>query len=321
MKIFSLFIIAILAVIAVVAVTAQYDFSLDHALDAIKYAKISYCPASDIQSWNCDACSLHANFQVYNVYTNSSIESQAYSGFDPTRNEVVVAFRGSYNIPNWINDLDAFKVPYPYCDGCEVHQGFWEEWQSYETPLINDVQTLLQQNPGASIGCYAHSLGAAVAIHAVATFNRLQLAPVINEYSFGTPRTGNAAWSEWVYLIARTSQGRTQRIVNARDPVPHLPLMDMGFLHTPHETWAKEGGTSPLVNCADGSGYEDPNCSDSIIVPDVMDHLNYLGMSTECNTDSATSTNKKALEISPDLKKKLYKAMREAKVHKMNKKK
>jgi hypothetical protein len=323
-KIFSLLTVAVLAIVALFAIGANatnYNFQLDIALRGIKYAKISYCHGSDIRSWTCPACPLHPNFKVFNVYNNASLESQAYSGYDSTNNEIVVAFRGSQNLINWITDFTFSWIDYPYCSGCQVHKGFWEEWQSYEVPIINDVRAMLAKYPGASIGCYSHSLGAAVNLHAVATFNRLQLAPVINEYSFGTPRTGNVQWSEWVALMARTSQGRTQRIVNKADPVPHLPLLSMGpWLHTPHETWAKEGGTSPLVDCNDYPGHEDPDCSDSIIIPNPEDHLHYLGFHTECEMTEG-STPKTKLNLTPEARAKLNKMFRKEHMNSLSKKK
>lgn len=329
-KILSLFVVAVLAIIAFCSlfvfgaaqenskqVGTNYNFQLPVALRALKYAKIAYCHGTAIKNWDCPACPLHPNFKLKNVYVNASLESQAYSGYDPTQNSIVVTFRGSQNLVNWWTDFTFTKVTYPYCNGCEVHKGFWEEWQSFEVPMIQDVRALLAQYPSASIGVYGHSLGAAVAVHAVATFNRLKLASTITEYSFGTPRTGNTAFSEWVALVAKTSYGETQRVVNRADPVPHLPLISMGFLHSPHETWAKDAGTSPLIDCNDSPGHEDPDCSDSVIIPDFEDHVHYLGMHTECEM---TESNKK-LEVSPELKKKLYKLMRQDKIFQMEQRK
>lgn len=332
----KIFFTATLLIIALVltawssAVNAvNYDFNMTKALRAVKFAKIAYCPGSDIKNWNCGACPLHPNFQIYQVYQNASLDSQGYTGYDATNNQVVVAFRGSANLINWITDFTFNFVDFPYCSGCQVHKGFWEEWQSYEVPLTNDVRAMLAQYPGASIGVYGHSLGAAVAVHAVATFNRLKLASNIEEYSFGTPRDGNPAFSEWVALIAKTNYGKTQRVVNAKDPVPHLPLEIMGFLHTPHETWMKDGGVSPAINCNDYPGHEDPDCSDSVIIPDVEDHLHYLNYKIDtsaCNMNPAASAesrqqNSVAGKSSRNqLNKKLYKMFRQNKALKVNKK-
>jgi hypothetical protein len=36
-----------------------------------------------------------------------------YTGFNKILNEIVVAYRGSHNIDNWIQDIDFIKAPYP----------------------------------------------------------------------------------------------------------------------------------------------------------------------------------------------------------------
>lgn len=275
----------------------SYGYNPTIAMEALEYCKIAYCPAPDISMWNCAACGLHSSFQLYNVYTNSSLQSQAYSGYNPSTNRIVVAFRGSSNIQNWIQDLTFEKVPYyPYPtfngQAVAVHQGFFEEFNSYSARILRDMDVLIGKYPSAQLFVTGHSLGASVAVHcALALTLRYGRSIDLIEYSFGTPRVGNAAFSE---LVSYRTLNRTQRIVHDRDPVPHLPALDMGFLHSPHESWYQGDGDTNWDDCNDWPGYEDPNCSDSLDLPvDIEDHLHYLGRSTDCNLDAQEQSVKK----------------------------
>lgn len=289
-KIITFIFALVLAVAAcVVSASKSYNYDPAIAMEALFYCKIAYCPGSAIQAWTCDACSLHSGFQLNAVYQNPSLQSQAYSGYNPNTNRIVVAFRGSSNIQNWIDDLTFEKVPCQYCGSacpnCEVHEGFQTEWLGYATPILRDVQALMNQYPTASILIAGHSLGASCVVHCAAHMTlKFGTAIDIVPYGFGTPRVGNTAFSEFV---SSQTGSRTQRIVHKKDPVPHVPPMDFGFLHSPHESWYNVGGTTSWMDCNDYPGHEDPNCSDSIIPIDILDHLEYLGHSTECNLNAA----------------------------------
>lgn len=56
------------------------------------------------------------------------------------------------------------------------------------------------------------------------------------------------------------------------DAVPHVPPMSFGYHHVSMEEWLHN---DDIVDC-DDSG-EDPNCSNSILIPRVGDHLKYMG--------------------------------------------
>ena len=49
------------------------------------------------------------------VFTNSASGIQGYTGYDGNLNAIVVVFRGSSNINNWILNLDTVRISYPLC--------------------------------------------------------------------------------------------------------------------------------------------------------------------------------------------------------------
>ena len=42
---------------------------------------------------------------------------------------VVVSFRGTHNIADWLDDLDAVQTAYPNVDNGYVHKGFYSAWK------------------------------------------------------------------------------------------------------------------------------------------------------------------------------------------------
>ena len=50
---------------------------------------------------------------------------QGYAGYSPTLNGIVLSFRGSSNIQNWIINLTTNLVSYPKCSKCQVYNGFY----------------------------------------------------------------------------------------------------------------------------------------------------------------------------------------------------
>lgn len=270
------------AVLLLLPLAASAQYSPTVAMSSLYYCKTSYCNSQDIQSWDCGStCNFHPGFKVQGVYRNSSVDSQGYSGLSST-GDIVVAFRGSYNIKNWIADLDFTKVSYPSCSGCEVHKGFYEVYLSMCTGMLADVQTLMNANPGAKIHVTGHSLGAAVAVHAaVDMLAKISGVGALELYTFGEPRVGNPTFAAWVPTVL--PQGKQFRVTHEADPVPHVPPEVFGFLHAPHELWYDNDGSTSWKDCQDSPTAEDDSCSDSTIPIDIDDHLLYLGLCTECS--------------------------------------
>jgi predicted lipase len=94
----------------------------------------------------------------------SNKDTNGYVGYYPTDNEIVVAFSGTnpFDIQEWIDDLDFFKTTYPYCSGCNVHEGFYKTFLAAKDNIFNLTNSYLAQHPTASVTCTGHSLGAGI---------------------------------------------------------------------------------------------------------------------------------------------------------------
>lgn len=176
---------------AATGASAAYDASRALALAYVSSA--SYCDASCVTAWNC-AASASSGISLTHVsyLTESSLELVGFTGADLSGN-AYVAFRGSSNIPNWIDDFNFTSVSFPGISGALVHGGFYESWVLMAPQVIGALDKMGGLSV-PSVTMTGHSLGAAIT--QIGTFE-LALAgyPVTEMYNFGQPRTGNDVYS------------------------------------------------------------------------------------------------------------------------------
>jgi hypothetical protein len=134
---------------------------------SFSYSGAAYCSdprfkKSGVEQWSCSACKSYPGMQA--TVFNSYKDGVGYVGYYPPDNEIVVAFSGTnpFDIQQWIDDLDFIKKAYPYCSGCEVHEGFYKTYLTIADTVRNLTKSYLSAHPTASVTCTGHSLGAGV---------------------------------------------------------------------------------------------------------------------------------------------------------------
>ncbi|KAG8347147.1 putative Lipase (class 3) [Trypanosoma vivax] len=286
------------------------DYSLSLAHTALNYSRAAYCLKEAIQEWTCETCA-YLTLSERHVFHNETEGTRAFVGV--SNDHVVVTFRGSKNIPNWIDNINFLHCPYVRegCSECNVHRGFYNAYMSLRDQVFTAVQELIEKHQGRSLLVTGHSLGGALAL-----FTAIDLAlffgggarphgTKIFLYTFGKPRVGNSAFVSWVHSVFRANGHESYRITHKADIVPHLPPRSLFFKHVPHELWYPHSSDQILKNCTDlvevsasslgvfrrhrvSSVKEDGQCSNSIRVPSIADHLNYLGSCTSCSCHAAS---------------------------------
>ncbi|MEH6404937.1 MAG: lipase family protein [Sneathiella sp.] len=146
----------------------------------------------------------------------------------------VLAFRGTEkNKKDIVTDLNArfFET----ADG-KAHRGFSLAFQSVETSIRATLTKLKIKHPNLQLFITGHSLGAALATVASHSLERDFLISAC--YTFGSPRVGNADWSESV-------KTPVYRVVNGADGVPLVPggivlrTIAIWLPNLPFLTWLK----------------------------------------------------------------------------------
>jgi hypothetical protein len=102
-------------------------------------------------------------------------------------------------------------------EGCWVHFGFQCALNQVWSNVNELISTYRHDHPNAEICFTGHSLGAALATLAVSRFTGGNA----SLYTFGSPRTGNAAFCARV--LQRADRG-VYRFVNGADLVTHVPI-------------------------------------------------------------------------------------------------
>ena len=229
--------------------------------ELIYMSNIAYYPLKDIRAWNCSECK---KFNVTDVslcltqlkgFENTTRDMQGFVAYLPKNNTVIVAFRGSVDIKNWIDDFDALTMAYPKCSNCRVHVGFYQGYMEIAHEIKSQVQLILGKYRDAQIHVTGHSLGGAMAVVAAldlkSTFGKVD-----HLYTFGQPRVGNQHFAD--YLASEIASG--YRVVHYADIVPHVPPLDMlDYRHGGAQIWYTEDMQTYQVCTA-----EDPKCMDSL---------------------------------------------------------
>lgn len=168
---------------------------------------------------------------------------QGFVSTSGPRAEIVLSFRGSATIRNYITDINILLVPFGSCPGCAAHAGFVTAWKEPRKAIIAAIDTALAKNPSYKLIITGHSLGGAVATLAAADLRGLGYAADL--FTYGSPRTGNRQLAE--YVSGQT--GITARVTRINDPIPRLPpLVLTPFRHTTPEYWLSTGAPTYTDN-------------------------------------------------------------------------
>lgn len=164
-----------------------------------------------------------------------------------------------------------------------MHQGFFDSYRSIRKRILAAVVQARSAYPQNSNNLLVtgHSLGAALA--ALCTLdlhlqNMTSSFKTVWMYNYGQPRVGNPAYASFYQTVV---SGANFRVINKRDPVPHLPPQDIFgriYQHVPVEVWY-HGNPAYYEICVGG---EDPNCSDGVRDWDPFDHPTYMGVEMSC---------------------------------------
>jgi len=142
-----------------------------------------------------------------------AFQCEAFHGFVAAQqNMVIVAFRGTVSIGNFLTDAEASLVRHGLFPGL-VHYGFCRAAEAVY-PAVRTLLSIFSRE--SRIWVTGHSLGGAMA-SLVAQRLAMDGYPIRAVYTFGSPRAGDRHFRD-AYRLPN------YRFVNDNDLVPHLPL-------------------------------------------------------------------------------------------------
>ncbi|KAJ6134015.1 hypothetical protein N7523_000337 [Penicillium sp. IBT 18751x] len=210
----------------------------------VQYAAASYCEANyagqvgaKLGCWagNCPQVEAADTKIVYDFSNTTATDTAGYIAVDNTNKAVILAFRGSYSVRNWIADVEFPYTDPGLCDGCEAEFGFWSSWAVVRDDIMKNLNEVVSANSDYELIVVGHSLGAGVATLAAADI-RGRGHPSAKLYAYASPRVANPALAKFI-----TDQNNNYRFTHTNDPVPKLPLIAMGYVHVSPEYYITSG--------------------------------------------------------------------------------
>ncbi|PWY73008.1 mono and diacylglycerol lipase [Aspergillus heteromorphus CBS 117.55] len=205
----------------------------------VQYAAASYCEpnyvgkaGSKLTCWakNCPSVEESETSIMMDFSNTTNTDTSGYLAIDVTHKAIVLAFRGSYSVRNWLADATFIYTNPNLCSGCEAELGFWSSWINVRANITTALAETVTQYPDYSLVVVGHSLGAAVATLAAADLR--EQGYVATLYAFASPRVANPTLAKY---ITNQNKGANFRFTHTTDPVPNLPLQLMGYAHVSPE--------------------------------------------------------------------------------------
>lgn len=99
-------------------------------------------------------------------------DATGFVSLDHTNELIVVSFRGSRSISNFIGNLNFVLVPWSICTGCTAHLGVLESWNAARPLVLDAVNSAKSSHPDYQVVSTGHSLGGALATLAAADIRK-----------------------------------------------------------------------------------------------------------------------------------------------------
>ncbi|KAI9788784.1 MAG: hypothetical protein M1816_006565 [Peltula sp. TS41687] len=251
-----------------------------------QYAGASYCPGNNdspntkitCAAGNCPLVEASDTKTASEFENSFQTDTTGYVAVDNTHKFIVVAFRGSTSVRNWVFNGDIGLFPTDLCTGCHVHHGFWTAWKEIESTVLAAVKNAVAANPGFAVKVTGHSLGGAIATIAAAKLRQTGTPAAL--YSFGCPRVGDDAFAQFTTKQA----GGNFRVTHTDDPVPRLPMDWLGYRHVSPEYWITrldDNVATSDVQKIDGTNSKSGNAGTAGFNTDA--HQHYLGSISACS--------------------------------------
>jgi len=175
---------------------------------------------------------------------------------------IFYSFRGSFawDLVNKRRNSNAEMSYISLCDKCAGAKGHFKNFIALRYNILETLvkaENYLNKGPHQEypkIMVIGMSMGGALATFAAIHMHQVSTKNVVGTYTFGAPRSGNAALRDYMSLIEENVNFAVYR-----DPVPHLPPRFYGYRHAARELFVLY--VDPLYHAREKRG-DEPTYSD-----------------------------------------------------------
>ncbi len=256
-------------ILLLIIITLCYAYDEQIAIKSVDLSQAAY---SVTDEWNCLTCDPSVKLE----YIVDEYGSKAIQGYDEYTKTLFIAFRGSSNIHNWIENIQATRIaPYNNTE-ITVEKGFYKAYNFIKLSLFDNLLSLKNKYNTNKLLITGHSAGSSYA-----TLMSYDILTIFTQYkikyliTFGSPRVGNNKFVESFNSYPIESY----RVTHYYDMVPHVPQEFLGYLHISREVWYNEENNDYKI--CDDNIEEDDTCSNSCApthCTSIPDHLYYLNV-------------------------------------------
>jgi predicted lipase len=137
---------------------------IEYFKEILNFTRSAYC-LDGLQTWNCPTCSQDLLVSDISLVGDYHSNTFGFLGYSQKLKSIIVSFRGTRNIKNWIQDLEFAKPDFPFegaPENSKVHFGFLEAWTYLKPQVVEGVLLLVQKYPNSTLLITGHSLGGAI---------------------------------------------------------------------------------------------------------------------------------------------------------------